>query len=236
MKLTKKWLTDNKACAEGIKFFITNKLEGFPLEMLPQIKGDYNNYIVWVKDNKNSLTEYDENGNLIYIKYTGAEYHYTYNDDNTIATAIDGRNIKYSYEYVNGLISTISKDNQIYVQREYDSRNRLIKAIYPPRPVFQNELVETFEYDDNDNLLLMSYNDETSIKYQYDHNNNMIVRTHTNNGYGTDVFIYTHDEVGNRISENFNGRLTHFQVSYYPDGQLKQYQDLYIPYFEKDAY
>ena len=48
--ITEEVLIKLKACEDGKKWWLRNIGEGFPVARLKDIKGDYNNYIEWLKD------------------------------------------------------------------------------------------------------------------------------------------------------------------------------------------
>ena len=48
--LTKELLLKWDACEEGISFCERNKLFGFDLSRIDEIKGDYNKFIEWLKE------------------------------------------------------------------------------------------------------------------------------------------------------------------------------------------
>ena len=142
MKLTLDFLKQHNACTAGVKWAIDNKLIGMPLDMVPQIQGDYNMYIDWLSQQINTSLTYDQNNNLIHSK---------------------------------------DSDNFEYWQT----------------------------FDQNNNLI--HYKSSIGREYwkTYDQNNTL---------------IYHIDS---------NGYEEKHTVEYYPDGQLKQYDNLFIPFFEK---
>lgn len=75
--LTKKLLIQLNACQAGIDFCEHYNLFGFDLNNLDQVKGDYNNFISWMRGFKN--IEVDDNGNMTsYIKSNGVTENWTY--------------------------------------------------------------------------------------------------------------------------------------------------------------
>jgi hypothetical protein len=47
-KLSMIFLRYHKACPEGIKFVVRNKLLNIPFDVIKKIKGNYNHYVSWV--------------------------------------------------------------------------------------------------------------------------------------------------------------------------------------------
>ena len=115
-----------------------------------------------------------------------------------------------------------------------------------------NGIESWYEYDENNNLI--HYKDSTGYEYweSYDKNSNLI---HHKDSTGYEEWyeydennnlIYYKDSEGieywNRYDENNN--LIHYkdsngyeydnEIEYYPDGQLKKYNELELPWFEKE--
>ena len=65
--ITEEVLTKLDACEDGKKWWLRNVGEGFPVSRLKDIKGDFSNYITWLKD-KFYNSKYDKNGNRLSTK------------------------------------------------------------------------------------------------------------------------------------------------------------------------
>ena len=65
--ITEELLTRLKACKDSKDWWVRNNLEGFPTSRLHEIKGDYNNYISWLKNELYNST-FDSNGNRLTYK------------------------------------------------------------------------------------------------------------------------------------------------------------------------
>lgn len=263
MKITEKWLIDNEACADGIDFVKRNKLIGFPVELLGDIEGDYNEYITWVVDSLKNEIVYDDNNNVVKIKTVdGFTVLKTYDLRNNIIYTRryaeknpTKNNIENWFVYDDRDNVILHKDNDGYlIIYEYNERNKRISAqdgVYSKR---------TFSYDDNDNLILVMMNGNIIQQCEYDDRNNCI-----HSKYEKAEHWYSYDENNNRIykktsmgfeyhysfDENHNviemttiiknkydstketKNKIHDKCELYHDGQLKQYNELYIPYFEK---
>jgi hypothetical protein len=108
-KLTIKLLEDLDACKEGVDLVNNNNLEGFPLEKLSDIKGDFKNFKYWLEDSLKSVKlEYDSKGNKTSEKELDSSgnvqlsYEYTYDSEGnkTSEKWLDSfGNVLGSYEY-----------------------------------------------------------------------------------------------------------------------------------------
>ena len=63
--LTVEYLTNHKACQDGIDFALRNCLIGFPLNQLDAIEGDYENYVKWLRKRLKNIYDYDDRGNWL---------------------------------------------------------------------------------------------------------------------------------------------------------------------------
>lgn len=83
--LTLKFLETHNACKNGIDFVKRNKLIGFPLSMIDQVEGDYDDFVSWFKIRIEGEREYDSNGNVIHFKNSyGAEYWQEYDSNGNV--------------------------------------------------------------------------------------------------------------------------------------------------------
>jgi hypothetical protein len=235
--LTEKWLKDRNACKEGIQFVIRNKLIGFPLDMLPQVKGEFNNFVAWLQSHQCDILEFDSNQRVIY-KYssTGSRYWYTYGENGLLIKI----KTSYDHEYIN----------------QYDDNNNCIRTTCTT--LSTDEFMHThYEYDSNNSLTCKYALVKHKIFYEYDSNNNLI---HKWKSSGDDEYWYEYDILGNVIYQKYkyypdsephqewhsyddhNNLLTsrsiytqfaNNTIEYYDDGQLKKYNKLIVPYFEK---
>ena len=94
--LTIKLLKDLDACQEGIDLVKNSNLEGFPLNRLGEVKGDYEDFVTWLKDKLEYIEiEYDTNGNIISKKeldYNGnVKWSYEYSYDENVHGTFVGR-------------------------------------------------------------------------------------------------------------------------------------------------
>jgi hypothetical protein len=129
-KLTIKFLEDLGACKEGVDLVKNNNLEGFPLEKLSDIKGDFKNFKYWLEDKPKSVKlEYDLKGNKTSEKELDSSgnvrlsYEYTYDSkgNQTSKKALDNSgNVEWSEEYTYDL-----KGNQTSKKR-LDSSGKVV--------------------------------------------------------------------------------------------------------------
>jgi YD repeat-containing protein len=99
--ITEEVLTKLDACEDGKAWWLRNELSGYPVSRLREIKGDYKEYIVWLKDKFYNCT-YDSYGNrLTYKDPDGYEWTKTYDSYGNLTS--DDDNI-YEYNRENGLI------------------------------------------------------------------------------------------------------------------------------------
>ena len=154
MKMTLEYLKKHDACQAGIDFAINNKLINFPLEKLDKVKGDFNEFISWLKNEQTIIKEYDKNNNLIYYK-------------NSNGREKNGREKWKEYDENNNLIHCKYSDGSEYWQ-EYDESNNLIH--YKD----SNGVEEWKEYDENNNLIHFKNSNGYEEWKKYDKNNNII--------------------------------------------------------------
>lgn len=241
--LTEKWLKTHNACQDGIDFAIRNNLIGFPFHLLEQIKGDINNFISWIKVHRHDIILLDSNLNASYKKAhrSSKECWYTYDDNENLIHEknSNGFNRKYSYDNNNNVIHIIHE----HMIPENKNNDYTFEIWY--------------EYDENNNLIYQYTSDDYKLWFEYDSNNNLI---HSYNSHGLDEKWFEYDIYHNMVYKKtkeysdsepaqewytyddhhniLTGRGVHYQfannkIDYYPDGQLKQYNELYIPYFRK---
>jgi len=82
MRLTEEFLKQRKACKEGIEFAKNYGLIGSDLNHIDEVKGDYNNFVSWLKNEVKSEKKYDKNGNLIYSKDSDGYWKESKYDEN----------------------------------------------------------------------------------------------------------------------------------------------------------
>ena len=112
-KVTKEVLDKLNACKEGIKFFVKNDLEGFPVDRLQDIEGDYKNYVSWLLDKFDNCT-YDSKGNMLsYKNSNGFSQEYTYDDKGNLLSHKDSSGHSREYTYTkDDKFLTITTDNK----------------------------------------------------------------------------------------------------------------------------
>lgn len=229
MILTKELLKQYDACKQGITFCERNKLFGFDLERIAEVRGDYNGFVKWlIQDIISGTVVMDENNNIISMLHEdGYRINLEYDSHgNKIKRESINPNtpdifywLKYEYDKNGNRIKSENSDGIIW-QYEYDDKNNKIADTASDGYWWR------YEYNDNGNLTREENSDGYWIIYSYDANGN---RIESENCYD-DVFYYKYDSNGNRIKEEHKyGYIKDSYIEYYPNGQLKQYDDLYIP-------
>jgi hypothetical protein len=247
-ELSLSWLTHMNACADGVAFAKRNKLIGFPLELLPEVEGDYQCFIGWVKLHQHDTITLDSMGLLINKQVRSNNRHFLYYYDslnNMISSRCKntGAENKYKYDKHNNVIEywhgcgDMTSRNEKYL---YDDKNNLINKI---NYYTNTETSETFyTYDENNNLTHQystSRNNpeltEDHFWFEYDELNNIIhIQSKRNYDSVKASVWYVYDDHSNIVSTKNNwGHISNNVLEYYPDGQLKRYDSLFIPYFEK---
>lgn len=236
--LTEHLLNHFSACETGIDFCERNKLFGYDLHKLDEIKGDYSFFVIWVYDNilKYDIIELDHNGHV--IKACCSE-------ENILMTSVyDDNSNLLKYTYVkNGMVvvnDTYEYDNSGKKIMEIDVDGKYLRYSYTPSGLVKNifysasDNVEYFEYDYANNLI-HRYDDlgyfikneynlankvtkETtalgSITYKYDKNNNV---KQAINSSGS-IFNYKYDKHNRLIILETPD--THTKFKYAKDGWL----------------
>ena len=203
--LSLEFLNQYNACKKGIEFIKNNNLLDFPFELLDQVKGDHNGYIKWLRSRIIIECQYDERNNLVYYKTSnGIESWKEYDERNNLI------------HYKN------SKGNEYW--NRYDKRNNLV---YYKN---SNGIEYWKSYDQNNNLIHYKTSNGIEYWYRYDENNNLIHYKHSK-GY---EYWKSYDERNNLVHyKDSTGYECSNEIEYYPDGQLKKYNQLELPHFEK---
>jgi YD repeat-containing protein len=134
--LTLEYLKQHKACSEGIVFFKRNGLEGFPLDQLQNVKGDFNSYVEWLKERP--VHEYDSKGNMTKEVYP------------------DGRTYCYEYDSKGNKTKLVHPNGRTYCW-EYDSKGNKTKSVYPDGDTY------CWEYTFNNDQLVEVKENRTTV-------------------------------------------------------------------------
>lgn len=170
--ITLEWLKQRKAPKECLEFFERNKLEGFPVDGLGEIEGDFNNFVWWVKCVLDCKFEYNKHGNVIteivssgyFVKH---EYDKQGNKTKEIHPSGHTYQWKYEYDRYDNLIKEVHQNGIIYQWRyEYDEYGNMTKEIYPNGEVCQ------YEYDDLGNMIKEINSDGRYFQYEYEYYGN----------------------------------------------------------------
>lgn len=159
--ITLEWLKRNSLRREHLNFFERNGLEGFPVDRLNEIEGDYNKFFDWVNGKLSSKCEYDRNG--VIIKETCSDdrvYQYEYDEH--------GNLIKRS------LLGITFWGGRTSWQAEYDDIGNMIKEWETLRAH------SLYEYGDLGDIVKKKdqYNDAYQWEYKYDKNGNLIKKVY----------------------------------------------------------
>jgi YD repeat-containing protein len=226
--LTLEFLKPLKPCKEGLSWAINNQLIGMPFEVANEIEGDYNRYIWWVKAQLEGEFKYDDRNNLISKNAKGYRQWIQYDERNNeiYRRTSSGYQEWKTYDELNNLIYT--RDSIGYQQwNEYDDRNNLIR-VRNSGGGFQI----WYDYDERNNLVHLKTSYGHHEWWEYDEKNNQIYYKNSDNYQKWKKY----DERNNLIhwkDSTGNGIKSKPTIEYYEDGQLKQYDSLLIPYFEK---
>ena len=163
--LTLKLLNALSACKEGIALVKNNNLEGFPLDRINEVKGDFKGFVEWLKKNLKTQLEYDDNGNMIKkVDPYGDVFQYEYDDNGNMIKKVlpDGNVYLFAYDDNGNMIKEVFPDGDVF-QYEYDSNGNMIKRVLPDGAVYQ------YEYDDKGNKIkeVSTYGDVYQFEYHH---------------------------------------------------------------------
>lgn len=170
--------------------------------------------------NNNVLTKTDARGNVT---------TYNYDESNNILEIINKEGVITGASYQDNMLMSITKDNIIYSQFEYDNKGNITSV------TDGEENTTDFSYDNKGNMTSVTDSIGELISYTYDINGNIseskngngditfytrddsgkctemsVVRT-TENGVENISVYYSYDDVGNVISKtDANGNITHY--------------------------
>lgn len=216
---------------------------------------DDNNNIISIESHNAKLQYwYDNNNNVIReITRYGIEVLSKYDRNNNLISYTmirDGKttinSCNKTYDDNNNLLQ-IEYSDGFKTQYQYDSNNKLIvKKRFDDR-------VEYYTYDHNNNLLTHTLDNEKlleSIEYTYDERGNIIYKKTfddyndvINNSTTTEQFIEYNDnndviyekKIISKILPVSNKEASIIEETlYYPDGQLREFDGVFYPFFEKN--
>lgn len=174
--MTEEFLDKQQAYPAIKEFIINNDLLNIPIQNFIDAKGvDYVDIKSWVMEA--TVSTYDDNGNLIKRTYPWGDWIYEYNKHNHSTKQI----------LPSGDILIF---NHIY---EYDNNNRVIKHIDSHEgSTFLEPYTNTFnfEYDDNNNCIKSTTNNNNPFIREYDDNNRVIKQILPSGEYS--IFQYDH--------------------------------------------
>ena len=165
--LTVKYLTDRKACKEGIAFAKRNNLIGLPIDwLLENAQGDFNIFKYWLQEQQNTKITYDKQGNIFTQTHPyGSAITYTYNEHGNMLTKTLPSGSVYTYTY--------------------DEHGNMLTETHPSGDVI------TYTYDKHGNMLTETYPSGNVYTYTYEHwPNGQLKRAN-------DLFIPLYEELKN---------------------------------------
>lgn len=154
---------------------------------------------------ENKTFEYDESGNLIFIKKCGdIDSSYEYNENGDLIHYKSSDKYEEWYEYDNNHNLIHFKDSYVTEEwYEYDDKNNMIHSKISPNTV------ETWNTFDEKNNLILQKDSLGLEKYgQYD-TKGYIVNYKTTNGY---EFSREYDDDGNLVSHNENKNKFNYKI------------------------
>lgn len=175
--ITLEWLEQNCACKEYLKFFKTNKLEGFPIDLLSGVEGDFDNFYNWINSQLETNYKLDKNGNTIKkIFENGRFYQCEYDERGNLTKEIypSGYSTKYEYDKNDNLIKE-TYPSGCSTKYEYTNQGNTTKEIWSNGDVYQHE----YEYD---NLIKEIDPDGSVYRYVYEYYGNGQLRSIHENG------------------------------------------------------
>jgi len=178
--ITVEWLKKHHACKDGVKFVERNKLEGFPLERLNEVKGDYDGYVSWMLFLNSNEHEYDSHGNVTKKTYPNGRfwlYEYDVHGNMTKKTYSNGSVSVYEYDERGNMTKKTLPNGYVY---EYDHHGNITKRTYPDGSVFV--YVYEYEYDSHDNITKITYPEGSVSVYEYVYYDNGQLKSIKENG------------------------------------------------------
>ncbi len=199
------------ACEEGLDFLRRNKLEGFPLSRLHEIEGDYDGFVSWLKKTLE----------------VARDWQYEYDKDGNVTKIMASPSIIAKYEYdQNGNMTKEVDSDGFFTEIKYDQNGNMIEQ------VSASGRTTEYKYDQNGNMIEQVSASGRTTEFEYDKDGN-VTKVVEADGY---VWLYELDSKGNTlVKANSDGHVWKYESSFYPDGQLKSYGSLKIPFFEKPS-
>ena len=156
-------------------------------------------------DNSLEVYTFDARGNIVTTANKDMGYSFTYDVNNRITSVIDsnGLHIKYEYDEVGNRIKMISPDGEITTYT-YDESNHI-------KEIVRGE-VFTFNYDELGRRSSLTYPNGVVAISNYDAKSRLTNIEHlASDGTLVASNAYTHDNVGNRLSNTSHERKADYQ-------------------------
>ena len=150
-RITRKLLTALRACEEGKEWWLKNMGENYLVADIKNIKGDYEGYIGWLRDNiRHNIFSFDENNNCIKHTFFDGDVETWKRDKN-------GNVVKHTFP--SGHVETWEYENNNCIKRTFPN-GHVETWKYENGNVVKNTLpngdVETWEYENN--MIIMKRN------------------------------------------------------------------------------
>ena len=115
------------ACSDVKEWWVRNGLSGYPVSRLKDIRGDFKDYISWLKDKFYNYT-YDDKGNkLTYKNSDGFSKEYTYDSNGNILTYKDSNGFSKEYTYDDKGNRLTYKDSRgLYEEYTYNDKGNML--------------------------------------------------------------------------------------------------------------
>lgn len=177
-------------------------------------------------DANDDVFQYDPLGNITFAQNQNATINFTYDDANRLTSeTLNGKSTHYAYNTPNGKKTLIYPSGKI-VEELYDKRGQLVNIKE------DGTFLASFQYDPAGRLTSRNYANGTFSQYTYNANNWLTSITHNPNEFIR--MLYTHDNVGNILTQEFahlpdhseaytydaNYRLTNFKKGTLANGDI----------------
>ena len=119
------FLKSLNACQTGIDFVKAANLEGFPLEMLDQVEGDYQDFVDWLREELKTEREYNDQGLITKLVHPDWGIQYEYNDQGLMTKQVTPSGRIHQWEYNDKGLKTkeVGPEGGVYQWRyEFDDK------------------------------------------------------------------------------------------------------------------
>jgi len=162
-------------------------------------------------DGTSDIFEYDQSGNLTGAANPSIVYYYSYDADNRVTGVTSYNlaqlfNIEYQYDIMGNRTKMTMKEGTGMpktINYYYNANNQMTKIVSDMGSF-------TFAYDSLGRRIKRTLPNDTVTSYSYDQLSRLTNITHKNAFHQTiDSFAYTHDPVGNRLTQTIKENIPH---------------------------